>query len=94
MLARLRASNTLRQPRQANLPSGGSSSAGRHAPSMPTSTLRDRHAAAGPRAADQRHGPASTSRRRVYQSGMPGGTSSDFTRMCVIGVRGPSGSER
>ncbi len=39
-------------------------------------------------------GPASTRRRRVYQSGMPGGTSSDFTRMCVIGVRGPSGSER
>ena len=39
-------------------------------------------------------GPGGTIRRRVYQSGMPGGTISDLTRMWVTGTPGSSALSR
>ena len=49
----------------------------------------DRHAAR-PGAAEQSTGPRSSRRWREYQSGMPGGTISDFTRIVVTGTPGSS----
>ena len=85
-------STSQRQPRQANVPRPADRARPScQTPSTPTSTR-----AIGTPPPDQArpnngHLARLDQPRRVYQSGMPGGTSSDFTRMCVTGVRRPIG---